>query len=169
MELGPKISAVSNLVKKYRYVALVLIIGLTLMVIPFGSNSNKKEITESKSPSVDDVDLSTQLSNILSNVDGAGHVSILLTVGEGELTLYQTDTDITNRENESIERTSTVTVTDANRNQAGLIRQINPPKYLGAVVVCDGADDPSVRLAVAEAVSKATGLGLDRISVLKMK
>ena len=50
-----------------------------------------------------------------------------------------------------------------------MVRQILSPEYLGAVVVCQGANDVQVRLAVVEAVSKVTGLGADKISVLKMK
>ena len=53
--------------------------------------------------------------------------------------------------------------------ESGLIRQINPPAYLGAIVVCQGADNNTVRLAIVEAVSRATGLGADKISVLKMR
>lgn len=36
----------------------------------------------------------------------------------------------------------------------------------GAAVVCDGASDAAVRLALTRAVSDYTGLGSDRISVL---
>jgi stage III sporulation protein AG len=43
------------------------------------------------------------------------------------------------------------------------------PQYLGAIVVCQGADRSDVRLAIVEAVSALTGLGADKISVLKMK
>lgn len=39
----------------------------------------------------------------------------------------------------------------------------------GAVVVCQGADQPSVRLDVTNAVAAYTGLGSDQISVIKMK
>ena len=49
------------------------------------------------------------------------------------------------------------------------MRQENPAQYLGVIVVCEGADSPAVRLAIVEAVSDVTGLGADRISVLKMK
>ena len=66
-------------------------------------------------------------------------------------------------------KTDTVTVTDAQRNESGLIRQVNPPVYKGAVIVCQGADNAAVRLAIVDAVGKATGLGADKISVLKMK
>ena len=55
------------------------------------------------------------------------------------------------------------------RADPGLVRQVNPPEYLGAVVLCQGADNPSVKLSIVEAVSKATGLTTDRITVLKMK
>jgi hypothetical protein len=40
---------------------------------------------------------------------------------------------------------------------------------MGAIVVCQGADSPSVKLAITQAVAKITGLGTDEICVLKMK
>ena len=39
----------------------------------------------------------------------------------------------------------------------------------GAVVVCQGADDPQVRLDVTTAIAAYTGLGSDKITVMKMK
>ncbi len=39
----------------------------------------------------------------------------------------------------------------------------------GAVIVCQGADTSSVRLCVTNAVSAYTGLGSDKIRVIKMK
>ena len=39
----------------------------------------------------------------------------------------------------------------------------------GALVVCDGADSASVRLAIIQAVSSLTGLGSNKIAVVKMK
>jgi stage III sporulation protein AG len=102
-------------------------------------------------------------------IRGAGKVQVLLTVAAGEEYLYQTNSDISTSANGSEARTDTVTVTDSQRNDTGLLRQVNPPVYLGAVVVCQGADRAEVRLAIVEAVSTYTGLGADRISVLKMK
>lgn len=89
----------------------------------------------------------------------------MLTVSQGEKTVYQTDSDVTDQSSNS----STVIITDESRTEAGLVRQILPEQYQGAIIVCHGADDPSVRLAIVEAVSDVTGLGADRISVLKMK
>lgn len=39
----------------------------------------------------------------------------------------------------------------------------------GAVIVCDGADSAAVRLSVTNAVTAYTGLGSDKIWVMKMK
>lgn len=38
----------------------------------------------------------------------------------------------------------------------------------GVVVVCDGADDPGVRLALLQAIRSYTGFSADRITILKM-
>ena len=51
--------------------------------------------------------------------------------------------------------------------QAAVELRTVSPQYLGAVVVCDGADAPQVQLAVTQAVAQFTGLSTDRISVLK--
>ena len=88
-----------------------------------------------------------------------------MTEETGRENIYQTDiqTD-TDRRSED-----TVLVEDASRTETGLIRRTLEPTYRGAVILCQGADQPSVRLAIVEAVRCVTGLGADRISVLNMK
>ena len=41
------------------------------------------------------------------------------------------------------------------------------PVFQGALVVCEGADQAQVRLAMTQAVSALTGLGTDRITICK--
>ena len=147
--------------KKYRYVILVLVLGIGLMLIPTG----KQERTGVTQSQVEKMDISSELEHILCRIKGAGDVQVLLTQSAGEKTVYQTDEDAS----ESGRRSETVLITDSDRKEQGLVQQVLPPRYQGAVIVCDGADDPAVRLAIVEAVSDATGLGADRISVLKMK
>ncbi len=152
---------VTEFLKKYRYVALVILAGLILMCLPQGRQSQEPSHTPTQA--VDLPDAARQLEQILSQVAGAGEVKVLLTQAEGARTVYQTD-----RGSDGVSM-DTVIVTDADRTQQGLVSQTDPPVYLGAVIVCRGADDPKVRLAIVEAVSDATGLGADRITVLKMK
>ena len=132
----------------------------------------KKKETEpvrTEEQSIGQTDLQDALEDILCMIHGAGKVRVLLTEAAGEQTLYQTDEDLqTNGESESI-RQDTVLLTDSERDQAGLIRQIIPPVYQGAVILCQGADSAAVRLAIIQAVASATGLTSDKITVLKMK
>ncbi len=151
----------TDFLKKYRYVALILLVGLVLMCLPEGNSTEDADTAPTLPQATPDI--ARSLEQILSQVDGAGEVKVLLTQSEGARTVYQTDrgSDGTSA--------NTVIITDSDRAQQGLVRQTDPPVYLGAVVVCRGADDPKVRLAIVEAVSDATGLGADRITVLKMK
>ena len=57
----------------------------------------------------------------------------------------------------------------SDRSQTPVVQRMDPPTYLGAVILCQGADSPKVRLAVVDAVATATGLTTDKISVWKMK
>lgn len=152
---------------KYKYVALILLLGLCLMAIPGKKEAQDKAVSQQQA--VQEETVEEQLARILAQIQGAGRVEVMLTEAVGEQTLYQSNEDTdTSQEARSVRR-DTVIVTDENRAEAGLVQQVNPPQYLGALVVCQGADSPAVRLAIVEAVSKVTGLGANRISVLKMK
>lgn len=160
----------TELLKKYRYVLLVLLIGLLLMTMPdlgLDRIESRNESTVSDPSPVES--LEQKLSILLSKVEGAGDVEVILTVAEGKETIYQTNDDHSGTETSSSEKTSTVTVTDSNRNQNGLVRQVINETYKGAIIVCKGADDPSVRLSLVDAVARITGLGANCICVLKMK
>lgn len=110
-----------------------------------------------------------RLAEILSQVAGAGKVQVLLTEATGAQTFYQENKDSAEGNQNKSTRTDTVILSDSSRGQTGLVSQINPPTYLGAIVLCQGADQSAVRLAITEAVANATGLGYHKISVLKMK
>lgn len=160
----------SELVKKYRYVALVLLVGLFLMLLPSRNTAEETQIQPMTQMTQDaPEDLQTSLGNILSLIEGAGKVRVLLTESTGQRTHYQTDEDSSAGETGSDIRTETVLITDSGRGESGLVRQVDPPVYQGAIVLCQGADSAEVRLAIVEAVANATGLSSNKISVLKMK
>lgn len=141
-------------VKKYRFVALVALVGILLMCLPEGEKAESQPVIQEEAESVEQ-----RLTWILSRIDGAGEVAVMLTEETGEEVIYQTDGD----------GGDTVIITDADRREQGLVRTREPPLYRGAIVVCRGADSAAVRLAIVEAVARVTGLGSDQISVLKMK
>lgn len=152
---------------KYKYVLLILALGLFLMWLPDSGKDPPEEVTETVA--AEETDLTSELEQILSQIDGAGKVRVMLTEAAGEEVYYQTDDDQSASEDSDSYRSDTVIISDAERAQSGLVRKVDPPTYRGAIVVCQGADRPSVQLAIVEAVANVTGLGADRISVLKMK
>jgi len=169
MELKRITNKLSELVVKYKYAVLVLGIGLVLLLLP-GKNTAapQTQLNTSTEQTVKE-NREEALIEILQCIQGAGRVKVLLSTAAGEETVYQADNDTSKTTDNSSTKIDTVIITDAQRNESGLIRQINPPVYLGAVVVCDGADNATVRLAITQAVGKFTGLGADAICVLKMK
>lgn len=163
MELRELGKQTGKWLEKYKYLVLVVIIGIVLMLIPTQTSVQAK-VEEGKKTETPDVSL--QLAEILAQVKGAGKVEVMLTLASGEQTIYQTDDS---QGDGGTGQQDTVIVTDQSRGQNGLIQQVNAAKYRGAIVVCQGADNASVRLALMDAVSKVTGLDYSRISVLKMK
>ena len=157
-----------SLIKKYKFVVLILLVGIVLMLLPAANTNNESNTSAVQSQPVFN-DPTEELQNLLAQIKGAGKVRLMLTVSGGEKYIYQADRDETVSGETSTVRVETIILTDSNRNQGGMVQQILAPQYRGAVVVCQGADDPKVKLAIMEAVKNMTGLGYDRISVLKMK
>lgn len=158
---------IRHAVIKYKYAALILALGILLMSFP--DNKNTPEKPEQIQSETKETSLSESLEEILAKMDGVGRVSVLLTEARGGETIYQVDEDRNTSENTNSVRLETVLISDELRTENGLIRQMIPPSYRGAIVVCQGADRPSVKLAIVNAVANVTGISADRITVLKMK
>lgn len=154
--------------KKYRYALIIVTAGILLLTLP-AQKPEPDPVSGQPSVQVSGPTLEESLSRILSMIDGAGKVEVLLTPARGEETIYQTDDTVSSGEHSADKRSDTVLITGDGRIETGLIQQINPPVYQGAVVVCQGAGDPQVRLALVQAVKSVTGLSSDKITVLKMK
>ena len=149
---------------RYKYVAAVLLLGILLMNLP----ERKAQPAEPVQVASEKVTLAQQLERILGAMEGVGRVKVLITEELGAETVYQTDLDETDGADAGTRRVKTV-ILSAGSSEDGLVRRIIPASYRGAIVVCDGGGNPTVSLAVIQAVSKVTGIGTDRIAVLKMK
>ena len=160
-------SRILETIGKYKYVWIVLLAGVLLMMLP--ERNSKEESAQQTIIQKEEITMQAQLENILSQIEGAGQVRVMLSILQGERTIYQTDSTYSQNENNTDSRTQTILITDSQRNETGLVHQTNPPIYQGAIVLAVGADRPSVKLAIVDAVSDATGLGADKISVLKME
>lgn len=158
--------------KKLRLPALILLIGLALLSLPAERQEAEAAKTQEQ-PAARQTTLSQELEELLSQVEGAGRVRVMLTVEEGEYTVLQTDLVTEQRFSESggeeSRREETVFLDAGSARSEAIPVQICGPVYRGAVVVAEGADRASVRLDLVSAVMRVTGLNADEIAVIKMK
>lgn len=166
------------LLDRYKYVGLVLLAGLVLLLWPSGKKETKSEAQppplQTGTAAEEDFSvaaLEAKLSETLSKIHGAGDVSVMLTVQGGSRRVLAQDSKESREADGAYERQNeTVVVSGGTGNGEGpvLLQQLYP-RFQGAVVVCEGGGDASVRLKLMEAVSALTGLGTDKIAICKGK
>ena len=152
---------------KYKYVLLILALGIFLMSIPDRDDPPAAQAAPTQQAVPESRE--EELEEILGQISGVGKVRVLLTEASGAETIYQADEDHSTSSDSGRTERQTVIITDSDRTERGLVRTVTPPVYLGAIVVCQGGDSPTVQLSIVEAVSNVTGISSDRITVLKMK
>lgn len=157
-----------ELLERYRTVLLVLVVGVALMLLPTGekeavqthSDPNKEAV---ETEAFDLEAFEERLSQTLSEVDGAGETTVMLTLKSSGRRILAQDLE---RDGERTVTTA-VTVGGSGSGQEVVPLQTLGPQFQGALVVCPGGEDPQVRLRLVDAVAALTGLGSDHISICK--
>jgi stage III sporulation protein AG len=145
-----------------KYFLLLLLIGLVLLLLPTSSadkTEDKAEATAeaaSEYPSFSLSEEEERLEKALGRIEGAGHVTVLLSLKNTATRELAPGAD------------GALVISAGSGVEDAVELRYSYPEYLGAVVVCTGADSAQVRLNIAEAVSVFTGLGTDSIRVIKM-
>ena len=153
--------------KKYRLPICILLLGVLLMLLPT-KNDGKEEVQgeqEHETFSLEDTE--RRMEEILGRIQGTGKLQLMLTLKSGSQLQLAEDTDQTIDESEMSRRTETVTINCGSGTEEVVVTQKLYPVYQGALVVCQGAGQASVRLAVTEAIVALTGLSSDKITVVQ--
>ena len=156
------------LIGSYKYVLIVVAAGILCLAWPGG-----KETGEAEAPaaSMDLEAVRTEMEEILGAIQGVGQVRLMLTVDTGTQRDLAGDTSLTysgavTAPEDYSRTTETVVLSGGGKEEVVVTREVYP-RFRGALVVCQGAGDPAVKLSVIEAVSALTGLGSDRICVIQ--
>lgn len=144
--------------KRYQYVFLVIVVGVIFLLLP--TEEKSLEIPEE---SYDITAFEQHLAENLSLIQGAGRTSVVLTLRNDGEKIYAQDIQ---KESSGKSSNTTVTVGSGSSEQVIEIQQLYP-QFQGALVVCEGGDNPNVQLKLTQAVSALTGLGSDCITVCK--
>ena len=160
--------AVWRALDKYKYVLIVIIAGIVLLLWPTGERKQNAG-TDGSAAALEKFDLEAlekKLSRTLSMVEGAGEVTVTLTVQRGMEQVLASDRTTSVSERGSSVEDETVLVNTGSGQETVLLTQ-KYPTFQGALIVCEGGDNAQVRLLLTQAVSALTGLGADRITVCK--
>lgn len=170
-----KTEGVRKIWSKYKYAALVALIGAGLLLWPgLGSGETVPRLERKDRTAQGGWDLGTiqtEMEEILGAMDGVGQVKVMLTVeSDGERQLAQ-DTQLsysgdTAAPEDYSRKSETVRLDGSSGDEAVVVRSTYPT-YRGALVVCQGGGSAEVRLAVTGAVAALTGLPTDRVTVAK--
>ena len=138
---------------------VILIIGIILMTsVSFGGG--KREVQTS----IDTAAEEARLEDILSGIDGAGRVRVMVTYyGSTEQSLaYEIKSD----KDESSKQEDKRAVMSG--SEPVIVQELYP-RVKGVIVVADGAEDITVKRALSEAVCAAMGVGISNVRVYKSK
>lgn len=155
--------------EKGKFALLVLGLGVLLLLWPSGEG--KTEVSSSE-PTAEETAAAQQkeMERILSRIEGTGELHLMLTLeSDGQRTLAENAEESAGGSAEAPEsqsRRETVILSVSGGEEVVVTRR-ESPVYRGALVVCQGADRAEVKLAVTRAVAALTGLGADRITVVK--
>lgn len=190
-ELLIKSLAGKNKRKTVENTAIALVIGIILMIVGssfLNSSSTKKQIQAvgakpiqeetKKGSSENDFSVNKEIEKILSQIEGAGRVSVLITYVSGKERVPATDIkkseNLTNekdsgggtRNNSQNNLETTVIYSEeqgGNKNPV-ILKEILP-EVKGVVVVAEGAGNPEVKENIIRAVQVLTSIPPHKIQV----
>lgn len=160
---------------KYRALLIVLLAGVLLIVSGGWLGSRQQDPVQETAPAAGDEEgfslsaFEESLNQRLAAIEGVGRVELMLSLDQTEEAVYAVNTRRTDSEagGQSYESDLTV-VSDGSYGETPVTVKSLLPTFRGAVVLCDGADNAQVRLAVTQAVTTVCGIGSDKVTVLKM-
>ena len=178
-DVSDVLSKITSVINKNKYLLIVLLAGILLLLLPSSIGSGDKDVDgEADMYSVEFSleGMESELEQILSKIDGAGDVKVMLSVKNGGERVLASDSGIKDAvsggDGESREREETLTtvVVSKGGGEDGVITlKYIYPEFTGAVIVAEGADSASVKLDLAQSVAAVTGLRASDIKVVKME
>ena len=149
--------------KHIQLLGVIFIIGAVLM-ITFGNNTGDK--TEKVQTSHATANDEERLSDILSQIDGAGAVDVMITYyGTAEKDIaYETKTNSVGRDERSEESEDKRAVMTGSEP---MVIKETYPEVKGVIIAAHGADKAYVRQAISEAVTAVLDVPAHRVCIYK--
>ena len=148
--------------KNNRLICLILIIGVVLMAVASVDKNKKADVQPTAAVTSVEDEEEKRLANILSQIDGAGEVSVMITYYSSSEKNIAYETKVSSREKEESEDKKAV-MTDG---EPMVVKEVYP-KVRGVIVTADGGGNSAVRSAISEAVTASLDVPAHRICIFK--
>lgn len=140
-----------------------LAMGLILLsaLLPSGKNSSGSTAEASATETQYREQLEQQLTDLIEEIQGAGKTVVMVTLENGEETIYAVDTQSGQTQNQE----KHVLLEDG----SALEETTYMPAVCGVAVVCDGGGDVRIAARITELIRALLGLPANRICVAQRK
>ena len=154
---------------KHIEIVIALVLGAIILLIYISSLSNGTD-KQTSTQSVTSISsysnfLENKLANVLSQIEGAGNVSTMITFESGTEYVYATNEETKINTNAGQSSTTTTQTTTKYPNEDLLVKEVLP-KISGVVVVASGAKDTKVKLEIVKAVQAVLNVPISKVEVL---
>ena len=168
----PDLRKYAGIFKKNKYLLIVLAVGVFLLLLPTGKAEEPMTGTwESLDFSLEEYE--EKIEAVLADCTGVGRVKVALAVKGSGSSVYAEEISVNTRKSDdeyTKDSDTKLSVLSVNSGvEEPIVIEKTYPDFLGATVVCDGAEISQVRKDITEAVASLTGLSTDKISIIKMK
>ena len=162
-------SEVTGKLKKDKKAFFTVIIGISGMLLVLLSElplfSGQGSAEKEEKPSYISTDLEQDTQRLISQISGAGKVSVMLTYDSSEETVWAKDTDGKNIIQDEYAYNSKHIIVDGRDGETGLAVKVIYPRVRGVAVVCSGGDDPTGKSEIKALLSALFDIGSNRISI----
>ena len=159
---------IPEILVKNKKITVLIVIGLVsiilLTVSEFISKSDVKEKEENTEVCNYSEEVETKLTKLISEIDGAGNTSVMVTLESGVESVYA----INKKYNDSLPENEYVVI-DTGSKKGGLLLKITAPKIRGVAIVCEGGDSIYVKEKITDTVTAVLDISSNRVSITKMR
>lgn len=165
---------------KKETIAALFLLGILLIVISWPVKSKKTKGTIEKNVTEEEdtmgmykKEMEKELTEILSEIEGVGQVSVMITVGDSGKFVVEKDVHKSEDGKEdtlrAMEKDETTVCNEDGQEKSPFVVNTLTPEIQGVFVVAEGGDDPNVKTRILEAVKALFQLESHKISIAKKK
>lgn len=149
--------------KSVVYIALIFLLGVFML------SSHGKPVTTAVKSSGTQEELSCKLEKILSEVEGAGNVRVLISYSQSGEKILAYDSEEENRVEEGRDETSVRNQVVYDGSKSPFVLKEYMPEPEGVIIVAQGGDNENVKKQLISGTVALLGIDEHKIEVLKMK